>query len=551
LVFFRTVNHFQLRLKQLVPTLLIAVFILITGCSAARPNSPASTTRRQISLADLRDRIRGGWAGKMIGVSFGGPTEFGSCGILVPTDKLPTWTPEMVKDSIQQDDLYVQMSFAETLDAKGLNATSADFAEGFAKSQFELWHTSLACRRNLRRGVSPEETGTPTYTTHGQDISFQILCDFLGLACPAMPVAAETICDRASRIEAWGDGMCAGRFICGAYSEAFFETDPEKIIRTGLACVPPDSDYAHSITDVLQWHKENPDDWQKTWKLLTDKYGHSDLCPNGAAWPLSIDAKLNGGYVALALLYGGDDFTKTMTIATRCGQDSDCNPSTASGIWGAAHGYSQIPAEYTSGIAAIADMKFEDTLSSFNSQTEATYDRAIAITKANGGHVEGDHLIIAAQQPLAPPVRNFPALAKSAERISCTDSQWKWTGPWRQHVSKRDGAEMIASDKDAEATITFTGVGAIIVGPYIGNGGKADVYLDGKFDRTIDAWPDADRRVVFDDVWHKFYLPDGPHTLRLVLRGERMTNSNGTSNGTEIRIDGLVVFQSTPGHSQW
>jgi hypothetical protein len=542
------VKHFPLPFRQFVPTLHLAAFILIMGCSAHRGNSSNGTITRQISLTDLRDRIRGGWAGKVIGVSFGGPTEFTSCGTIVPTEKLPTWTPGMVKDSIDQDDLYVQMSFAETLDTKGLNATSADFADAFAKTQNELWHTNLACRRNLRRGVSPEETGTPTYTAHGQDISFQILSDFLGLASPAMPVAAETICDRVSRIEAWGDGMCAGRFICGMYSEAFFETDPEKIVRAGLACVPPDSDYAHSITDMLQWHKENPDDWQKTWKLLTDKYGYSDLCPNGAGWPLSIDAKLNGGYVALALLYGGDDFAKTMTIATRCGQDSDCNPSTASGIWGAAHGYSKIPAQYTVGIAAIADEKYQDTQSSFNSQTQATFNRAIAIAKANGGHLEGNRLIIVPQQPLAPPVRNFPELAKSAERIPCTDPQWTWTGPWRQHVSKRDGTEMIASDKPAEATINFTGVGAIIVGPYIGNGGKADVYLDGKFDRTIDVWPDQDRRVVFDDVWHKFYLPDGPHTLRLVVRGERMTDSNGTSNGTEIRIDGLVVYKASTNH---
>ena len=28
------------------------------------------------------------------------------------------------------------------------------------------------------------------------------------------------------------------------------------------------------------------------------------------------------------------DFTKTLEITTRCGQDADCNPSTAGGILG-------------------------------------------------------------------------------------------------------------------------------------------------------------------------------------------------------------------------
>ena len=39
-------------------------------------------------------------------------------------------------------------------------------------------------------------------------------------------------------------------------------------------------------------------------------------------------------YIALALLCGEGDFDKTMEIAIRCGQDTDCNPSTAAGVLG-------------------------------------------------------------------------------------------------------------------------------------------------------------------------------------------------------------------------
>ena len=42
---------------------------------------------RQISLPDLRDKIAGGWAGQMIGVSYGAPTEFRHRETIIPEDK--------------------------------------------------------------------------------------------------------------------------------------------------------------------------------------------------------------------------------------------------------------------------------------------------------------------------------------------------------------------------------------------------------------------------------------------------------------------------------
>jgi hypothetical protein len=52
----------------------------------------------------------------------------------------------------------------------------------------------------------------------------------------------------------------------------------------------------------------------------------------------------------------------------------------------------------------------------------------------------------------------------------------------------------VTAEKGAEATVTFTGTGAIISGSYLPDGGKYDVYLDGKFDRTLDAFSDEAQR---------------------------------------------------------
>ena len=46
---------------------------------------------REISMEALRDKVQGGWAGQMIGVSFGAPTEFRYREQMIPEDKLPHW----------------------------------------------------------------------------------------------------------------------------------------------------------------------------------------------------------------------------------------------------------------------------------------------------------------------------------------------------------------------------------------------------------------------------------------------------------------------------
>src|SRR5512140_1536799 len=99
---------------------------MITVClSFVLVAAAAGPGTRELSRAELRDRIEGAWAGQMIGVSYGAPTEFKAQGKILEGD-LPAWTPGRVSNSLGQDDLYVDMTFAKVLDDKGLGATSAD-----------------------------------------------------------------------------------------------------------------------------------------------------------------------------------------------------------------------------------------------------------------------------------------------------------------------------------------------------------------------------------------------------------------------------------------
>jgi hypothetical protein len=118
--------------------------------------------------------------------------------------------------------------------------------------------------------------------------------------------------------------------------------------------------------------------------------------------------------------------------------------------------------------------------------------------------------------------------------VTVADSRWTWAGNWRADRQTR-----LSATKGAEASISFEGTGAIIVGPYLPTGGKADVYLDGKLHQTVDVYPDEKARKNGESVWHAFQIKPGKHTLKIIVRGE----SYSDSGGADVGIDDLVVFR--------
>ncbi|HWQ34635.1 MAG TPA: ADP-ribosylglycohydrolase family protein [Blastocatellia bacterium] len=120
-----------MRTKRLMVVLMIIVLAGLAA-TAQRNKQP-----RRLSRQQLEDRIRGGWAGRMIGVSFGAPTEFKSNGRIIEGEL--RWTPDMVSNAIVRDDLCVGMTFTEVMDRLGLGVTTEQYGEAFRDSKYHLW----------------------------------------------------------------------------------------------------------------------------------------------------------------------------------------------------------------------------------------------------------------------------------------------------------------------------------------------------------------------------------------------------------------------------
>lgn len=375
------------------PAILAAA--LAGGCAAPT---------RSLSVGTYLDKLQGAWVGQMVGVSYGAPYEFRSVGAIDEGEIRP-WRPEYIENAIEQDDLYVEMTWLMCLEDHGLDVTCAQAGAAFAATQYPLWHANNAGRENVRHGILPPGSGHPDHNPHFADIDYQIEADAIGILCPGLPQEANRLGWIFGHVMNYGDGVYGGLFMQGLYCAAYFESrDVVNVINAGLACIPAESRYARCIRDVLAWYQESPQDWRATWRQIEAKYNDDRDCDPGK--PTSINAHLNGAYVVMGLLYGGDDFWKVCEIATRCGQDSDCNPSSAAGVWGCMHGLSGIPPETCAGLSAISTRRFAHTRYSYQELLAVCQKLTEEVIRQAGGRVSEREYVLPVQRPRAAPLES-------------------------------------------------------------------------------------------------------------------------------------------------
>ncbi len=364
---------------------------------------------RRLPLDVFRDKMAAAWVGQMAGVGWGGPTEFKWKGQIIPADKIPQWRPSMI-NQFRQDDIYVEMTFLRTLEVHGFDCSLRQAGIDFANSGYALWHANRAGRDNLRRGIAPPDSSHPEFNAHADDIDYQIEADYSGIIAPGLPNAVIALGEKFGRLMNYGDGVYGGQFVGGMYAEAYFEDDPVEIVEAGLKCIPAQSQYAEAIRDTLKWFQQNPDDWEKTWKLIDDKYHlnpeYRRFSCSGEKGEFNIDAKINGAYIVMGILYGQRDLDQTIVISTRCGQDSDCNPSNAAGVIFATYGMQNLPGRYTSELNR--ESVFSHTEYSFTKLIDVCEQLARDATKQAGGKIEKgadgqEVLVIPVQQPKPSP----------------------------------------------------------------------------------------------------------------------------------------------------
>jgi hypothetical protein len=321
-------------MRKISAVLIVVCFIFTGNASITR----AAEKFRRLPVKEYVDKMKAGWVGQIIGVSWGAPTE-GRYRQIMPEKEMPPFRDSLINDAFGQDDIYVEMTFLRTLELYGMDVSIRQAGIDFANSRYPLWVANNAGRTNLRNGIAPPDSSHPKFHSCAGAIDYQIEADYSGLIAPGMPDVVIALGEKFGRLMNYGDGMYAGQFMGAMYAEAFFEKDVIKLIEAGLRCIPAECLYAEMVNDMLRWSRANSN-WEKTWELVDKKYRSRDY------YISQLDVKLEGAFVLMGLLYGDADLDKTMVISCRCGADSDCNPSSSGGVLFTTLGVSKLPERY-------------------------------------------------------------------------------------------------------------------------------------------------------------------------------------------------------------
>lgn len=157
------------------------------------------------------------------------------------------------------------------------------------------------------------------------------------------------------------------------------------MLEAGYGVLDPNSKIRTIIDDIKKWHKENPEDWRKTRRLLREKYtqaGGSRRDNNGY--------ELITGATVAAMLYGKGDFVETLQTGFNYGWDCDNVTATMGTMIGTIMGHKQMMAQGWDILDRYQNisrdgMPEDETITSFADRVYANMEQMIL---KNGGKRE-------------------------------------------------------------------------------------------------------------------------------------------------------------------
>jgi ADP-ribosylglycohydrolase len=303
-----------------------------------------------LSLESYRDKVRGCWLGKNIGGTLGAPFEW-----LRQRNNVSFYTEDLGGLPFANDDLDIQLLWLMALEKHGADYESTDsrtLARYFSHFVNPFWAEYGMAKVNLGRGLLPPFSGDFNNPYKDSCGSF-IRTEIWACIAPGAPELAARFAYNDSIIDhAHGEGTVAALFVAALESAAFVCSDARRLIDGALESIGPETGVARAVRFVESCF-DSGKEWTQARDGVLDGYRGYGIKTSEAEkrlgreeGPLGWDAPSNMGMLAIGLLYGGDDFGRTICTAVNCGEDTDCTGATAGSIWGIIHGGSAIPEEW-------------------------------------------------------------------------------------------------------------------------------------------------------------------------------------------------------------
>ena len=318
--------------------------------------------------AALFNKIYGAWLGRVAGCLLGKPIECWHLSkihsLLKATDNYPlsryissdisdeikkganisesgAWINKINNKAPVDDDTNYTILGLKILEKYGRNFTSHDVGEAWL-SYVPYLSTCTAERvayKNIASGIFPPQSADHK-NPFREWIGAQIRADFYGYINPGNPEIAAEMAWRDAAISHIKNGIYGAMFVAAMLAVASITSDIMEIIKIGLSEIPEKCRLSEKIHLVLSWYKEGIAE-EETIRKVHEIYNEMDAHD----WCHTIS---NAMIVVIGLLYGNNDFEKSICLAVQAGFDTDCNGATVGSIIGMILGADKIPDKWTS-----------------------------------------------------------------------------------------------------------------------------------------------------------------------------------------------------------
>jgi hypothetical protein len=297
--------------------------------------------------SDYEERVYAGVLGKVIGVYLGRPFEGWTYErIARELGEINGYVHEQVGVPliVTDDDITGTFTFFRALEDSGYDPELGSEAVGRAwlnyiiEDRTILWwggignSTEHTAYLRLKSGIPAPRSGSAALNGRAtsEQIGAQIFIDAWAMAAPGDPERAAAFARNAARVSHDGEAVYAATLLATMEAQAFVEPKLDRLLDVGLSFIPRESVIARLVDDLREWRVAEPD-WRIARERLAERYGYH-------RYPGNVHVVPNHGLIILSLLWGDDDFNRTLSIVNTCGWDTDCNSGNAGCLMGIRNG---------------------------------------------------------------------------------------------------------------------------------------------------------------------------------------------------------------------
>lgn len=236
------------------------------------------------------------------------------------------------------DDIDFTLLAFQVVKQHGANYTPHDVAAIWNWNLPDACSAEAVASRNIRMGYAPPLSGTRR-NPYREWIGAQIRADYYGYANPGNPPRAAEWAYRDAIVSHTRNGVYGAMWVAAMIAAAYVTSDPETIVRAGLAQIPAQSRLAEALRQVIADYHAG-----RTLIEMRDRFHERYNELHYQDWCHVIP---NAEICAIALLWGEGDFTKTIAYSVMLGLDTDCNGATVGSVIGIRCGLDGIPSHWS------------------------------------------------------------------------------------------------------------------------------------------------------------------------------------------------------------